>query len=171
MLEQDSGDHIKEVYARFGLAVYCAQVLEHGLVNALVILDLVPSRRHLARSKADWAGEVDTFMGTHFRTTMGRMMKSLHAVTQVDNDLEALLNEALEKRNWLVHHFFRDSAVAFMSATGREQMLRDIDQCRELFESADERLGMTVRPLRESAGLTDDVLEGELQRLLLESET
>ena len=30
-------EHTKEVYARFGLAVYYAQVLEHGLVNALTI--------------------------------------------------------------------------------------------------------------------------------------
>jgi len=49
--EYDEDEHVKEVYARFGLAVYYAQVLEHGLVNALVVLDLIPNRRHLARSR------------------------------------------------------------------------------------------------------------------------
>jgi hypothetical protein len=34
MSDHDQGEHVKEVCARFGLAVYCAQVLEHGLVNA-----------------------------------------------------------------------------------------------------------------------------------------
>jgi hypothetical protein len=47
---------VKEVYARFGLAVYWAQVLERGVVNALVIVDLIPSRRHLARSAEEWPG-------------------------------------------------------------------------------------------------------------------
>ncbi len=54
MSDHDQGEHVKEVYARFGLAVYCIQVLEHALVNALVILDLIPSRRHLARSGDEW---------------------------------------------------------------------------------------------------------------------
>lgn len=39
----DEDDHVKEVYARFGLAVYHAQELEHGLVNAPVVLGLIPS--------------------------------------------------------------------------------------------------------------------------------
>ena len=60
MLSDDREDeHVKEVYARFGLAVYYAQVLEHALVNAVVVLDLIPSRRHIARSKEAWGVEVD----------------------------------------------------------------------------------------------------------------
>jgi len=38
----EDGEHIKEVYAHFGLAIYLAQVLEHGIVNALVCADFVP---------------------------------------------------------------------------------------------------------------------------------
>jgi hypothetical protein len=52
--EHDEDEHVKEVYARFESAVYYAQVLEHGLVNALVILDLIPNRRHLVRSRDEW---------------------------------------------------------------------------------------------------------------------
>jgi hypothetical protein len=86
------GEQVKEVYARFGLAVYFAQVLEHGIVNALVILDLIPSRRHLARSADEWGSEVDAFMDRHFQATMGRMMRNLRDTTQVDDDLEQLLS-------------------------------------------------------------------------------
>lgn len=54
MMSQDEEDeHLKEVFARFGLAVYQAQVLERELLNALVIRDLVPSRRHLAHTDSD----------------------------------------------------------------------------------------------------------------------
>jgi hypothetical protein len=130
MYEHDEGELVKEVYARFGLAVYFAQVLEHSLVNALVVLDLIPSRRHLAHSHEQWEAEVDAFMDRHFEVTMGRMMRNLHAVTQVDADLEQLLHDALSKRNWLVHDFYRERAIEFTSATGREQMLREVDKCR-----------------------------------------
>ena len=38
-MSEEENTHIKEVYAQFGLAVYYAQVLEHGMVNALVFLN------------------------------------------------------------------------------------------------------------------------------------
>jgi len=51
---------------------------------------------------------------------MGRLMKNLRAVTQVHADLEKLLRDVLNRRNWLVHDFFRERATEFMSALGRE---------------------------------------------------
>lgn len=171
MYEPDDADseQVKEVYARFGLAVYYAQVLEHGIVNALVILDLIPSRRHLARSTDEWGGEVDAFMDRHFQATMGRMMRNLRSVTQVDNDLERLLSDALCMRNWLVHDFFRERATEFMSAPGREQMLAEVDKCRDVFQAADKQLDATVTPLWREAGLTDELLAREYERMQKEA--
>ncbi len=165
----DHGELVKEVYARFGLAVYFAQVLEHGIVNALVILDLVPSRRHLALCADDWEREVDGFMDRHFQATMGRLMKNLRDTTKVGDDLEQLLSEALRKRNWLVHDFFRERVSEFMTSQGREQMIAEVDACRDLFQSADMRLGEIVAPLRRKAGLTDELLAMEYERLLKEA--
>ena len=161
MNEDRDGEHVKEVYARFGLAVYYAQVLEHGLVNALLVLDLLPSRRHLARSRAEWEAAVGNFMGRHFEGTMGQLMKSLRVVTAVPSDLEALLHEALERRNRLVHDFFRERAADFMSTRGREDMLREVDECRSSFEAADSRLAEIIRPLRLKAGVTDELVAAE----------
>ena len=170
MNEHNEEEHVKEVYARFGLAVYFAQVLEHSLVNALVILDLIPSQRYLVRSRDDWKAKVDAFMDHNFQATMGRLMKNLREVTEIDAELEQLLNDALSKRNWLIHHFFRERAKKFMSSDGREQMLCEIDECRELFYTADKRLETIVEPLRRKAGITDELLERVYQRLLTESE-
>jgi hypothetical protein len=170
MSDHDQGEHVKEVYARFGLAVYCVQVLEHALVNALVILDLIPSRRHLARSGDEWGAEVDAFMNRHFEVTMGRMMKNLRDVTPVGSELENLLRDALRRRNWLIHDFFRERATEFMSSAGREQMLHEVDECRDLFQTADKRLEIVVAPLRRKAGITDELLEREYRRLSMERE-
>ena len=166
MHEHDEGEHVKEVYARFGLAVYCAQVLEHGLVNALLILALIPSRRHRARSRDEWEAAVDAFMNRHFQTTMGRMMKAIRDVTAVPSDVETLLGDALTRRNWLAHDFFRDRAREFMSIPGREQMLREVDECRACFEAADKRLDEIIRPLRVKAGITDELLAQEYQLMM-----
>lgn len=168
--DDDAVKQVREVYARFGLAVYCAQVLEHGIVNALVILELIPSRRHLARSADEWGTEFDAFMDRHFQATMGRMMRDLRAVARVDDGLEQLLSEALRKRNWLVHHFFRERATEFMSSTGRKKMLSEVDRCRDLFYSADKCLEATVAPLRLKAGLTDELLAREYERMKRKAE-
>lgn len=162
----DEDEQVKEVYARFGLAVYYAQVLEHGLVNALVILGLIPSRRHLVGSAQEWGAEVDAFMDRHFDSTMGRMMNDLRSVADVPVDLESMLRRALGKRNWLAHDFFRDRAQEFMSAPGRAVMLLEVDECRQLFHHADVRLEAVVAPLRRKAGMTDDMLEAEYHRML-----
>lgn len=163
-------DEIKEVYARFGLAVYAAQVLEHGIVNALVILDLVPARRRLADSFDEWASEVDAFTDRHFQSTMGRMMKMLRSATKVDETFERLLSEALRKRNWLVHDFFRERATEFITSRGRMQMLAEVDECRDLFASADVRLENIVAPLREKAGVKEELLGKMEEQMRREAE-
>jgi hypothetical protein len=168
----DAGEdeHVKEVYARFGLAVYFAQVLEHGIVNALVILDLIPTRRHLARSASQWGEVVDEFMSQHFEDTMGKMMRDLRSVTSVPGDLEGLLRDALKKRNWLAHHFFRERALEFMSASGRDAMIQEVAECRAVFKSADERLDQIVRPVRVASGLTDEMLAETFRNMQAEAE-
>lgn len=159
-------EEIKEVYARFGLAIYYAQVLEHGIVNALVVVNLIPSRRHLACSKAEWEAAVDAFMGLHFDHTMGKLLYDLRSVSKIPTDLDDLLKRALRKRNWLAHEFFRERAAEFLTATGRYQMLAEVDGCRDLFKAADEALENVVKPLRSAAGITDEILEREYQAML-----
>ncbi len=101
---------------------------------------------------------------------MGRMMKKLRDVTPVGSELENLLRDALRRRNWLIHDFFRERATEFMSSAGREQMLHEVDECRDLFQTADRRLEAVVAPLRRKAGITDELLEREYRRLSMERE-
>jgi hypothetical protein len=120
----DEDEHIKEVYARFGLALYCAQVLEHWLVNALVMMDLIPNRRHQARAEEEWANEVDPFMDRQIEEPMGRLIKKLARLTKVPLGLENVLRRALKQRNWLAHHYFRVRAWDFTNEKGRASMMK-----------------------------------------------
>ena len=165
MSEIDKGEQIKEVYARFGLALYHAQVLEHGIVNALVILDLISTQRHLAKSQGEWSGLVDEFMDLQFQKPLGRLIAALRSVSTVPSHLEALLREALESRNWLAHHFFRERAAEFLNSGGRDGMLAEVDRCRARFEAADSRLSEITGPLRKSAGLTDEMISAAISEL------
>ena len=166
----DVSDHTKEVYARFGLAFYYAQVLEHGIVNALVLLDLVPKRHHVARTVAEWEEMFDTFMSERFERTMGGLLRDLRAVAAVPDDLEALLRDALTRRNRLAHSFFRDHAERFMTESGRNRMIVEVDECRDIFVTADHRLEEIIQPIRLKAGITNEMIGDMLARMKSDAE-
>ena len=154
----DKDEHVKNVYAHFGLAMYFAQVLEHGLVNTMMCAELLPRRAGKPVPKKAWEAEFDAFMNEQYQKTLGRLIHALKNATSVPPDLEGLLTEALEKRNYLAHHFFRERAEAFMSWKGREKMIEELHGAQKLFDDADARLTVVERQLREKYGLTDDRL-------------
>jgi len=73
--ELDDGDRQREVYARFGLAVYMAQVFEHGLVNLVVFVERLAGKISTAD---DWDDRFEALV----RNTMGGLvMWSVNACT------------------------------------------------------------------------------------------
>lgn len=152
-------EHVKSVYAHYGLALYLAQCLEHGLANALVYLDLIPRRSKTVRTRKQWTAEFDSFMDRNVEQTLGRLIRNLREATAVPRELEDKLTQALKRRNWITHHFFRQQADEFMSAPGRDSMIRELEKAQELFQMADDLLSQTIKPIREKHGLTDDRLE------------
>jgi hypothetical protein len=158
MTDDNSTGQVKTVYEHFGLAIYLAQVLEHGLANALMCSELLPRRAGKPLPRKQWEAEFDAFMEQQFKHTLGRLIQRLNSTSPVPDDLEELLTAALVKRNFLAHHYFREHADAFMSHRGREEMIAELQEAQKLFEKADDRLDQVITPLRERYGLTDDKL-------------
>jgi hypothetical protein len=158
MHDSAQDEHVKTVYAHFGLAMYLAQVLEHGLANALICAELLPRRAGKPVPRKQWEAEFDTFMDQQFQQTLGRLIRALKSATSVPPDLEGLLTAALEKRNFLAHHYFRERAEAFMSREGRDNMIEELEGVHKLFDDADAKLTEIAKPLRERYGVTDERL-------------
>ena len=165
MGSESSSEQVKDVYANFGLAIYHAQCLEHELVNSLIFLDLIPNQRKFAKSSEDWTSRVEAFMESKFEFTLGKMIRALSEVTTVDPLMHQQLSDALAKRNWLAHSYFRDRAESFLSFSGRESMLAELESIQETFCSADQALEAAVKPARERAGLTDEALAENYEKL------
>ena len=159
-MSTDAADeHAKTVYAHHGLASFLAQCLEHALANALVYVELVPRKASMVRTRAEWTAEFDSFMGRNFEQTLGRLIRDLSASIAVSAELHGKLSQALTRRNWLTHHFFRERAAEFMSVRGRDSMIRELEEAQALFQAADELLDQTIKPMREKYGMTDERLE------------
>jgi hypothetical protein len=151
-------DHVREVYAHFGLAVYAAQVLEHGVVNFVVV------SRSVGRAFTTRA-ERDEFEAELFRSTMGRQLRHALAEASIaDADTERL-QAALRTRNFLVHDYFPERAADMLSEIGRNRLLDELDRMRDELRTADESLEAVTLALMHRAGLTADMLKAELERM------
>ena len=156
-MKYDPDEHVKEVYAHFGLAIYLAQVLEHGIVNALVYCDLFPHRKPY-HTRDDF----DLFMDKNFAKTMGQLISSFKQFVPIPPDFESLLIETRDKRNWLAHRYFRERAKDLIKEDGREKMTAELRESQNLFKKTDHVLGEVTRPLRERFGFTDEKLKKHL---------
>src|SRR5689334_13712847 len=123
-------DLIRDTFAHFGLAFYQAQVLEHGIVNAMVVAKM-PDRERLTRR------DIDSFMDQQFENTLGQLIRAVKKHVAVPGELEDQLTEALSKRNWLAHEYFRARAVDFMTDAGCHRMIEELELVQRLFEDTE----------------------------------
>lgn len=149
----------KEVYAFFGLCSYYAQVLEQGVVNLAVglrargLTDLTEVLISAAFDQAD-------------RKTLGQLLRDVrqHSV-EVSSGTERALNDALGDRNYLFHRFFVEHDVDFGSSAGRRQMIDKLRAMTRRFQETDRCVDAIWIPLWQTLGLTQDVMEAEIERM------
>jgi len=166
----DEGAHHREVYAHFGLAMYLAQVLENGLVNALTMFDFIPNHQEHIGSRTAWSVAFDAFSASKIELTMGNLINVLKKVTTVPDALEARLRHALHRRSFLVHHYFRDNVALFSTAEGRDRLIADLETYQAEFTAADSALFALVEPVMHRYGMTQDRLDEALAGWMAEVE-
>ena len=112
-------DQEREVYARYGSAMYYGQALEAEIKGALVLANLRDSR-------IKTQDEFDDVWTKNFKATMGRLLDRFEPYIVGDNELKEELQLALKVRNQLAHHFFWDHTEDILTTAGRQRM---IDEC------------------------------------------
>jgi hypothetical protein len=94
----------KEVYARYGLAMLWAQNLEHVIVSAMLIFDLLPRAKGTTKLPEEREQLFDTFIELQRKNTLGKLIKAIRALTPLPDELAAALDACNRRRNWLAHH-------------------------------------------------------------------
>ena len=164
--EFDDEAQTRDVYAHFGLAIYLAQCLEHGIVNALLYAKLMPKelkryKRHrpLPFDRTGFESRFDLFMEQNFDQTIGALVRLLRETANVPAGLGAALIEAKDARNFLAHGYFRDRAEDFVSRVGRASMIAELERVQKLFVHADDELRAVVEPFAAQSGFTREILD------------
>lgn len=159
----------REVYARFGLAMYMAQVLEHGMVNAAIVLHTLPTiSKHSDRDS--WISSLEQAFQAGLKLTYGNLLKPLKASSQFPPALYDRLSAAKEDRDILAHRFFRLNDLAFMSREGRTSMIVWCEERVELFKSLSDDLDDFLIPFQSRYGITHDWLEAAWQQTMADAE-
>ena len=164
-IEDNESALIREVYARYGLAMYMAQVLEHGMVNALLILTLLPKFSEQQKRDA-WEKVVDAFSDVEFSKTFGNLLQTLNKTGKIGTEFFEALNKAKDTRNELAHRFFRDNDLAFMSRGGQEEMITRCESAISEFKLIDQQLELLCAPFRIQYGITDELLKQQYDEML-----
>lgn len=140
---KDYPDDLRELYFEFGVTAEMAQVMEVEAGNlALTFISLAfdPSKitekeRHFFKAIID---DVN-------RQTFGKLLKEIRKIGSISEGIEKIINEALKKRNYLVHKFFRNHNVQINSEEGRKEMMAELNEIYESLSRAHATLsGMTI---------------------------
>lgn len=127
-----SGDERRDcLYRGVGEALHLAQTLE------LQVASLIS----LVNNEFDLDLDVDALVLPDYRQTLGRLLTHLRKVSTVDDNAERILEDALQARNHIVHHFFNRNAYAF-----------SVD---EVFQAAQAVLKDEAKKIAMAAAVTD----------------
>lgn len=113
-----------ELYAEFGLAAEKAQVLEveAGNVSLAFLSAFVGTNQITEEDRARFRALVDDAN----RKTLGALLKLIKSLGKFDQSILDAIDEALERRNYLTHKFFRHHNFAICSEAGRKRMIEEL---------------------------------------------
>jgi hypothetical protein len=125
---------LRLLYLEFGRTAEMAQLMEMeagNLALSFVSLAFDPSKitddeRNLLRTIVD---DVNS-------RTFGNLLKQIRKIGGVSEDIQHIVDEALEKRNYLVHNFFRTHNLRINSEDGRKTMIADLIAIHESLSRA-----------------------------------
>ena len=153
--EEEEEEERRAIFMGAGLALFLGNSVEQALINLLVLggvtLGTIPATLE----------DVERAFGEHTTQTLGRLVGRLGADTDISR-----IDEVLERRNHLAHHFFTKRAIHFMSAPGRSLMLQELIEMHRLFESADTQIKELVARHLDDLGIGDAANEQARNELL-----
>ena len=161
-----SNDELFTFSAALGTACFQAQSLENSLVSLFAV--------KLVSDQGCWVPKVRDLMDTRYGQTLGRLVKDAAKELNLPPHVAVLLEEALKRRNWVVHHFYREYGAAGLSSQLTHEATMRLQDNWRLLENAAEQVHELSIERQVSAGKSkEQVLQGiesALQRYLSKDE-
>jgi len=105
-------DRVTDICMFFGAAAYYAQFFEEAIAQFLGTYARLPQLEGSTIATKLDEQSLD-------KNTMGLLLKKLRIHFEIDVEIDAVLSEALTKRNYLMHEFFKQREKDFSSMERR----------------------------------------------------
>jgi hypothetical protein len=150
-------DLMREMYARFGLAYYYSEVL-HRVLCIILAMSNLPRKDMITRRR------VEEHLVNAFSMTLGQVITELAG--RIPAEYSTRLEEVLEKRNFLDHHFWFDRAQLMFRAENIQQLIEELDGYAAIFSRLDEETTAWSHKRQNELGITDDILQASIALIL-----
>lgn len=145
-LKTDEGQR-HAVFVCVGSVLQHAQHYELGLKAFIRILDRLQSGH-------DDPTEAEALVRSLQKQTLGKLLRQFTGRVKIsDPSIPAILEQAVEKRNFFAHHFFLEREELLADEEGRLALLRELLDLGELFEKS----GSLMRAM---GTVIEDTLDG-----------
>ena len=151
----DENEQSKEIYAQFGLCVYWFQVLEHQLIDMIL---LSAKQNNLMLSSTDF----DNLFYSYSDKSMGALKKKVFELYNLSRDDIDEINCIQTKRNYYVHNYFKNHSEDLFDINKRKKILDEFINTIEQIKIVDKKLeDLCVNSLN-NVGITQDILDSLL---------
>jgi len=123
-----------KLYAEYGIAAEKAQLLETEAGNvAIAFVALLVGIDELDDEKKRFYSNLVNDVN---QKTLGRLLKHIKTIVNVDKKGIEIIDEALKQRNYLTHHYFRTHNFAIFSEDGRKKMIQELKDIQKKLDKA-----------------------------------
>lgn len=151
--EDDNGKH-RLIYSYFGLAIYFSQVLEETF-SIMLWTD------RIFKKKVKSGKEINEIIEAieKSKKTMGNFINEVRQSYSLTEKLISDLKDVLEKRNYLVHKYFKIEIQKCYSDLGRKEMLEYFGNFIDQTKSIDSELNSYYSEYTRRMGITNQKIE------------
>lgn len=146
----DNAKRRRELFGRYGLAMYHAQCVE----KSLALLTSTVFHKDFLKSSVDIREKIQS---QSFSKTLGKLIHKLESQVTIPPNLKNNLLDALNKRNWLAHDYFYDRAEALLTQDGNEKMIEELTDLYDFFSTLDQQLMSTVDKWSKKVGIAEQI--------------
>lgn len=142
-----------QLYAEFGIAAEKAQVLELEAGNvALAFETLFVNTDCISVAEREMFRD---FLDGVNRKTLGALLKSIKTRVNFDDSFLAIVDHALDRRNYLSHRFFPSHNFAIFDEVGRRNMIEELKEIQIRLDQAHGVLSAVSSALAKFSGRSD----------------
>ncbi|MEU3718576.1 hypothetical protein [Streptomyces californicus] len=154
----DADERVKTVFAKYGLAMYQAALLEVELVHAFALHKIIDAKGAAKLIADPWH--------TGYKKKLVELISHVEGQASSDPGLVDDLTECRKRRNCLAHSYWRDHDLQFASPSGQIELIRNLDADVEFIQAVRARLNAVVHePAHRELGFTQDMFDAEFRRL------